>query len=198
MDTFKKIKIMTREEQLIYCNQCVNRKMDFKQGVLCRLTDAKADFYDTCDSFKQDSAIVNSSSDHGKSERDKRDYKLSLLSDDVKSAILKDQKPTLALSVGITGAVSITIINIILGLIGGAEIPIFALFNGIFIAYIFSSLGKLIEPKYSYIAVIITVSFFLINKYVTMAGLIGMHGFVPYTGVKEVTFKTFLLSLSLC
>lgn len=45
---------MTREEHLKFCSICNHRKMDMKQGLLCELTQAKADFEEKCDNFEVD------------------------------------------------------------------------------------------------------------------------------------------------
>lgn len=47
---------MTREKQLKFCSVCKNRKMDMKQGLLCELTNAKADFDIACPKFDEDTA----------------------------------------------------------------------------------------------------------------------------------------------
>jgi len=48
---------MTREEQLVFCKKCTNRKMDFKQGILCSLTGRKADFEVECKDFNLDENV---------------------------------------------------------------------------------------------------------------------------------------------
>ncbi len=45
---------MTRKEHLKFCSICHNRKMNFEQGLLCQLTDKKADFEGDCADFKKD------------------------------------------------------------------------------------------------------------------------------------------------
>jgi hypothetical protein len=55
---------MTREEQLIFCRKCVNRKMDAKQGLLCSLTVEKATFQDECPDFKFDETVKQISPDN--------------------------------------------------------------------------------------------------------------------------------------
>jgi hypothetical protein len=47
---------MTREEQVKFCMLCKNRKMDFQQGYLCKLTDKIADFEGSCPNFLPDEA----------------------------------------------------------------------------------------------------------------------------------------------
>jgi hypothetical protein len=48
---------MTRDEQLEFCKKCTNRKMDFQKGLVCGLTNEKADFEDTCPDFNEDTNI---------------------------------------------------------------------------------------------------------------------------------------------
>lgn len=45
---------MEREKQLEFCKQCSHRKMNFKVGLLCGLTDKMADFNITCSTFIED------------------------------------------------------------------------------------------------------------------------------------------------
>lgn len=47
---------MTREEHLRFCEQCTNRKMDSKRGLICSLTGEIADFEGTCEHFIVDEA----------------------------------------------------------------------------------------------------------------------------------------------
>lgn len=42
---------MTREERMKFCSQCDHSKFDTKQGILCGLTSAKADFEEECPDF---------------------------------------------------------------------------------------------------------------------------------------------------
>ena len=46
--------MMTRKEQLEICSLCKNKKMDMQQGMLCGLTNAKADFEYTCPNYDDD------------------------------------------------------------------------------------------------------------------------------------------------
>lgn len=45
---------MTREQHLQFCKKCTNREMDLKQGLICSLTNEKANFINDCPSFVQD------------------------------------------------------------------------------------------------------------------------------------------------
>lgn len=48
---------MTRKEHLEFCKKCLNRKFDFKQGLICNVTGRIADFEETCENFKLDESI---------------------------------------------------------------------------------------------------------------------------------------------
>lgn len=48
---------MTREEQLVFCKKCLNRKMDVQQGLICKLTGQKADFESDCGDFDPDESV---------------------------------------------------------------------------------------------------------------------------------------------
>ncbi len=48
---------MTRDAQLAFCKKCTNRKMDLQNGMLCNLTDRKADFTGTCNDFNEDTEV---------------------------------------------------------------------------------------------------------------------------------------------
>ena len=45
---------MTRDERLVFCKICNNRKMDINHGLICSITNSKADFDETCPDFEKD------------------------------------------------------------------------------------------------------------------------------------------------
>ncbi len=45
---------MTRSERLELCKTCINRKLDLKRGLICKLTDDYADFEETCEEYIED------------------------------------------------------------------------------------------------------------------------------------------------
>ncbi len=49
--------ILTRAEQLAFCKVCTNRRNDLERGIVCGLTDLRADFNLTCDTFQKDEAL---------------------------------------------------------------------------------------------------------------------------------------------
>jgi hypothetical protein len=53
-----KNKNMTREEQLQLCRVCKNKKMDLQRGIVCSLTNEKADFDKICPNYSPDEAQI--------------------------------------------------------------------------------------------------------------------------------------------
>lgn len=49
---------MTRGEQLVFCKVCKNQKFDINQGVICGLTNAPADFQESCEYYDEDTQLV--------------------------------------------------------------------------------------------------------------------------------------------
>ncbi len=45
---------MTRAEQLKYCQICLNRTFSKQEGIICKLTNQKADFKTQCTTFEKD------------------------------------------------------------------------------------------------------------------------------------------------
>ncbi len=50
---------MTRDEQLAFCNKCTNRKMDLQKGMICSITNEKADFEESCKDFERDETVAD-------------------------------------------------------------------------------------------------------------------------------------------
>jgi len=48
---------MTRQQQLEFCNKCVNRKFNSKLGIVCALTEKIADFEGNCEKFVSDENV---------------------------------------------------------------------------------------------------------------------------------------------
>lgn len=49
---------MTRTEQLVFCKKCTNRDFNLTEGVLCKLTGAKATFESTCPDYELDKKTI--------------------------------------------------------------------------------------------------------------------------------------------
>lgn len=66
------MKTMTREERLKYCKICINRRLDLKRGLVCRLTDEFADFNSYCENFVADKIEMEYSDTKAKMKKEER------------------------------------------------------------------------------------------------------------------------------
>ncbi len=50
---------MDQKERLAICNNCINRKLDYEQGYVCKLTGRFADFEGTCKHYVLDHTVID-------------------------------------------------------------------------------------------------------------------------------------------
>lgn len=97
---------MTRDEQIVFCRKCLNRKMDPKQGYICNLTGEKATFESECANYIVDESIKDRVPDNVEALQPHEIQ--GQLSKDTLDKLRKDQKLIPAISagfiVGIIGA----------------------------------------------------------------------------------------------
>lgn len=60
MGNYSTSKLYTRQEYAAICSHCQHRKFDRELGVICGLTDARADFEKECLSYKRDPKVNHS------------------------------------------------------------------------------------------------------------------------------------------
>mgnify|MGYP000023540737 CR=1 FL=1 len=60
---------MDRNKQLEYCKKCTKRKFDLKQGLICSLTNQKADFENECEHFEIDKIKISAEIEKQKAVR---------------------------------------------------------------------------------------------------------------------------------
>lgn len=91
---------MTREEQVAFCRKCTNRKFDQQQGIICRLTDKKADFEDSCPDFNLDEHVKEKGAFEPQTERASHEL-IADLSNDLKDRFREYQDFSSALIGGL-------------------------------------------------------------------------------------------------
>jgi rhomboid protease GluP len=60
---------MDRTKQLEYCKKCTKQKFDSRQGIICSLTNQKADFENECEHFEIDKAKIVTETEKQKTEK---------------------------------------------------------------------------------------------------------------------------------
>ncbi len=69
---------MNRKYHLEFCKKCVNQKFDRNQGVICNLTNQKADFEENCENFIVDESKVQKADSSIKPEKTRRRNKIRI------------------------------------------------------------------------------------------------------------------------
>ena len=60
---------MTREERLVFCKTCNNRKLDMKVGLICSLNGKMADFEGECPDYDEDEEIAKQENEKKKEKK---------------------------------------------------------------------------------------------------------------------------------
>ena len=63
---------MDRDKQLEYCRKCIKQKFDPRQGILCSLTNQKADFENECAYFEIDKAKIDAVIEKNETEKKRK------------------------------------------------------------------------------------------------------------------------------
>lgn len=90
------------KERLKFCKKCVHKKNDLRQGIICGLTNKKADFKDFCKDFKEDT-------DRIKKEKERKDYEIEQKYGEYAEDIKRGKSPKW---IGVSVAVAILFIGL--------------------------------------------------------------------------------------
>lgn len=104
---------MTRQEHLKFCKVCVNKDLNLKKGIICKLTDEIADFENECESYVLDEA-----------ELAKMDNEVEMVSTEINSRISKSTLDKLKSEQNLSAAIFSGILIGILAACGWAAITI--------------------------------------------------------------------------
>lgn len=167
---------MRREEQLKFCKTCANQKLDIKNGIICNLTNAPANFLTTCNEYVEDLQLKTS-------------YEFEQIQKSVtKKAASKNKRFA-------NYIIDIIIFYIFCMIIGGALGILIALINPEWLS-VFDNDNAILEYLFGFICGMIYYTALeattgrTIGKYITKTKLVDEHGNKP-------NLKTVLLR-SLC
>ncbi len=189
---------MTREEQLIFCKKCLNRKMDMKQGLICNLTGQKATFEDECADFNIDETVKVVPLD------DEKGLQTSELKQKLSPVIIENLKMEQnlisgilsGLIVGVLGAVLWGIITVITGF----QIGYMAIAIGAGVGLIIRKFGNGIDNIFGFWGAGISLFSVLLGNFLSIIGFIanaeGIGYFetlimLDYNYVPELMAETF-------
>ncbi len=157
---------MTREEYVAICEKCVNRQMDFTQGLICKRTGAKADFETLCSDFGEDSTVeINP---------EKEDEAVNIndiharLDDHALMTLKMEQNLPLGLVAGIIIGIVGAALWCIISVATGYQIGYMALAIGAGVGFGIRKFGKGIEPVFGILGAVIALLSCLLGNIITI------------------------------
>ncbi len=188
---------MTRQEQLVFCKRCTQRKMDLKSGLLCGITDAKATFEESCTNFQEDPNALNIV--HQTEALSKHALTEQLSTKDF-DALKKEQNlgPAILCGaiVGIIGAVLWGFITVVTEF----QIGYMAVAIGAGVGYTIRLVGKGISPIFGYCGAAIALFSVLLGNVFSIIGFVANAQhltifetllFFDYTYLPQLLSETF-------
>ena len=169
---------MTREEQLIFCKKCLNRKKDLQQGIICGLTGAKANFENECSDYKLDETVKETPIDNTE----------GLLANEIKGKLapeiferLKMEQKLLpgvvaGLIVGLIGAVIWGVITVATGY----QIGYMAIAIGAGVGITIRKFGNGVESVFGYWGAGISLLSCILGNFFSIIGFIANEGGLGY------------------
>ncbi len=161
---------MDRSDQLFYCKQCIHRKMDMKQGLICNLTGEKASFQDECSDFKQDETTKKIVIDD--TEALETDEIKGKLSPEIIDKLKLEQKllpgVIAGVVVGILGAILWGIITVVTGF----QIGYMAIAIGAIVGIAVRNIGNGIDKIFGYSGAIIAFLSVVLGNFLSIVGFI--------------------------
>lgn len=160
---------MTREEYVAVCKLCTNRKMDIQQGILCKITDEKANYIGECKDFTKDESVVIDKFIETAEPVTAQELQLS---DKVMDKLRSEQNLGLgigtSLLVGLLGAALWALITVATEF----QIGYMALAIGAGVGYTMRFFGKGIDQAYGIAGAIIAVVSCLIGNFLSLIGFV--------------------------
>ncbi|BDD03926.1 hypothetical protein HNQ88_004225 [Aureibacter tunicatorum] len=169
---------MIREEQLLFCKKCQNRKMNVEQGLLCGLTNEKAAFENTCPDFKDDPSVANTPSDESIG------YNTEELENELTFEMLEQLKMEQQLIPAIvTGCIAGLLGAVVWGVISvvtGYQIGYLALAIGAGVGFTIRKFGKGIEKIFGIFGAAIALLSVVFGNFLSIVGQVANYEGLGY------------------
>ena len=160
---------MDRSQQLQFCKVCTNRKMDMKQGLLCGLTNQKADFENECASFtKDEKAIARIDNEDALEHNDA----IAKIAEKDLEKFRSEQNLSGAIFAGIIAGVIAALIWAAITVSTGLKIGYVALAIGLAVGFTIRFIGKGIDPIFGYIGATLALLSCVLGNFFSVLGLI--------------------------
>ncbi len=183
---------MTREEQLVFCKQCISREMDMTQGLVCSLSGEKANFIGECSDYNYDESVNIELDDKKAVDRD--DIESSLSSDVYEKLRWEQNYQTALISglvVGIVGAVLWAAITVVTGY----QIGYMAVAIGVGVGFAMRTMGKGMDPVFGITGAAIAVLSCVLGNVLSIIGFVADASGLAYMDALMQFDYAYILSL---
>lgn len=183
---------MTREEQLIFCKKCTNRKLDMQQGMLCNLTGEKAFFSTQCADYKLDTTIEEKLED---SIPVSNEDLLAKISDKALDKLRLEQNFPMALITGIVVGIIGALLWATITVATDYQIGYMAIAIGAGVGFTIRYFGKGIDQIYGISGAIIAILSCALGNFFSIIGYIANTESIGYLKALSLFDYSFLVPL---
>ncbi len=171
---------MTREEQLVSCRQCTNRKLNMQVGFVCSLDGEMASFTGECEKFDKDESV-------------ELDDKEGLDSETIQNSIPSHMYEKLTFEQDFKNALLVGFLTAIIGAVSWAALTVsteyqigyMAIAIGIGVGYAIRITGKGIEKQFGIAGAALAVFSCLLGNFLTTLGFTAEFEQVTYLEVLQ-------------
>ncbi len=184
---------MTREEHLIFCKKCLNRKFDPQQGLVCKLTDQIAQFEGSCENYDHDETVKEPVEIEERSAREV----ISQLPSDVRKQLSVHQDIVYAIIGGLFLSVICAIIWAVITVATEYQIGYMAIGLGLVIGWGVRYFGAGIDRIYGVIGGFLALLGCLLGNLFSQVGFIAnAQGLGYFDTISLLDFETIILIYS--
>lgn len=163
---------MTREEQLVFCKQCIHREKDIYKGLVCELTHEQATFTDTCSDFSQDQSLEAYESEYN-------EIVSGDLSRKIPKAVIEElranQNFQKAILYGAVAGVMSSLLWAFLSVATHYQFGIMAVGVGAIVGFAIKIGGKGIDEKFGILGAVISLLSVVLGNFLGIMGLISQE-----------------------
>ncbi len=170
---------MNRNSQLKYCSVCMNRKFDPNQGIVCGLTDKRADFLETCVNYQEDEVKKREEKESELANLSHQEL-LTSLPQEIKNHLRQHQSFGFAVLGGMLAAIFSAILWAIVSVTFQYQIGWMAIGIGLLVGFSVRFFGAGIDNKFGYLGASIAVFACLLGNLLTQVGFYAYQESISY------------------
>jgi len=167
---------MTRDQHLVFCKKCLNRRFDSQQGLICNITGKIADFEANCENFKVDGSVKEKSEPVEQSHAES----IAALPDDVLKKLLPHQDLQYAVVGGFFLAIISALLWAVITVSTQYQIGYMALGVGFIVGMGVRFFGAGVDPVYGYIGGLFSLIGCLLGNLFSTVGFIAQEQSLGY------------------